>query len=126
MSADDQIPPLEALAASLTRAISLCASKCPEAVPHIAKVLEAIALIQLDMAQFKAPKQQKLEQMAILERKLASCDAGERKRYIMDCLDISESTYHDYQKILRARSSGDSDFDSEDVGVTTETEDVED
>lgn len=118
MSEVDEIPPVEALSASLVCAIDLVASKCPEAVPHITRVLKALALIQLDMAQFKTPKQQKLEQMTLLEKRLAACDAGERKKYIMGCLELPESTYHDYRKILINRKA--IPDDSELFGVANE------
>jgi hypothetical protein len=110
------IPALEALSASLTRAIELASSKCPEAVQHIAPVLSALALIQLDMAQFKTSKQRTLEQMVLLEKKLVRCDPGERAAYIMNFLELPQATYYDYRKLLRER--GAIPNDSELLGVS--------
>lgn len=121
--AAEQFPPIEALAASLTRAIEIASSKCPEVVQHIAPVLSALALIQLDMAHFKTSKQRKLEQMIVLEKKLARCDRGERRRYIMEFLDLPESTYHDYRTMLLER--GAIPNDSELLGVSSESDDAD-
>lgn len=103
MSADDdmrELMTIEEVQANLTHALRIASTALPEIVPNIANALDWLAQEQLGLADLKSSKQQKLGRLHTLLWKLRGCDAGERNAYIMDQLDLSPSTYHEYVRIL--------------------------
>jgi hypothetical protein len=114
------LPDLEDIIASLARAVQIANDRLPELVGYIAPALTMLTRSQLNISALKSNKQRTLQQMAVLEIKLVSCDPGERCAYIMDLLDLSKSTYYEYRKLLERE--GVIPDESGNLGLTSEDE----
>lgn len=91
---------LETVIAGLARAVRIASEELPELVEYIAPALELLSQEQVAISALSPSKHRALQRMALLEKKLQSCDSGDRAAYVMGVLDLSRSTYYEYRKIL--------------------------